>query len=97
MKDPGLTRRGNELIENLKQHILTVLRSRQDGESGVSFQDLQRLSGLSIVGKTGQEVWLMAFYTLLIELLKEQKINSEVTSLNTNEWKPTTLVRLRRL
>src|SRR5262245_14171572 len=97
MKDPGLTRRGNELIESLKEHILQTLRAHQDGDSGVSVQELQRLSGLSIIGKTGQEVWLMAFYTLLIELLKEKKINSQVTSLNTNDWKPTTSVSLRSL
>jgi hypothetical protein len=97
MKDPGLTKRGHELVQELKEHIVLVLRTHAAGESGVSVQELQRLSGLSIVAKTGQEVWLLAFYTLLIELLKEGTITSEVTSWNTDRWKPTTLISLRRL
>jgi hypothetical protein len=90
MKDPSLASRGKELIESLKDHILKALRAHPEGESGISVTELQRVSGLSIIGKTGQEVWLLGFYTLLIELMKDRKVTSEITSLNTNDWKPTT-------
>lgn len=99
MKGPEFAARGLELIEVLKSHILSALRAHPEGATGVRVAELQKFTGLSIMGgsqKNRKEVWLLGFYTLLIELFKNNgKIGSEANSLNTDDWSPSTRVWIK--
>jgi hypothetical protein len=91
----NLADQGKQLIESLKKHVLKSLATLPKGAT-ITVRDLQNLSGLTIksMGGVGDEVWFMGFVTLLIELMGEGKIDSEVSSRNTRHWKPTTKVWL---
>jgi len=90
----GITTRGHQLIQEMEEHIVKALASHAKGRSGVSVNELQQFSGLTIKGYGGGEVWAMGVITLLIELMKAGKIRSEVSSLNTRDWKGNTKVWL---
>jgi len=92
MEGSSYAARGTELIEKLKLHLLEALRAHPQGATGVTVTDLQQFSGIRIIGKTGTEVWLLGFYTLLIELLDHPEFCSEVVSRKTRDWSPDTRV-----
>lgn len=69
--------RGAQLIDELKNHIEAVVRANPRAD-GFSLQGLEEASGLIILGKTGQNVWDMGVATLVIELVKEGRLQSSV-------------------
>ena len=85
---------GHQLIQEIEEHIVKALAVHPRGKSGISVNELQEFSGLTIKGYGGGEVWAMGVITLLIELMKAGKILSEVSSLNTRDWKRNTKVWL---
>lgn len=82
----NLAAQGQQLIQDIEEHIFKALASHPEGESGISVRELQNFSGLTIKGTTGGEVWSMAVITLLIELLKRGRIYSQTSSRNTKDW-----------
>jgi hypothetical protein len=77
---------GKKLIQHLERHIVDTLILHPQGKTGVGVDELQRSSGLTIKGENGQEVWIMAFVTLLIELKRDRKIQTNAKTNNTAEW-----------
>ncbi len=61
---------GAELIKELKEHILEVIKSEESGKRW-TLPKIEGESGLIITGKNGQNVWDMAVVTLVIELVNE--------------------------
>jgi len=91
-----LKSRGAKLIKELKDHIRRVVES-EGGKTHWSLRQIEEASGLMIIGKTGQNVWDMAVATLVIELVKDEILQSDipVERLNTKSA-GTTLFWLRR-
>ena len=85
--------KGKQLIESIKDHIIEVLASNPV-EEGISVEELQNSSGLTIKSIHDREVWFMGIVTILVELIKEEKIHSDA-GLNTNEWEENTMIWLR--
>ena len=80
----NLEEHGAQLIDQLKKHIENVVVTNPKPQ-GFSLEDIQKASGLIIVGRNGQNVWDMAVATLVIELAKEHRLRSSipVNQLNT--------------
>lgn len=76
--------RGAELIQELKDHLHRVIES-ECGKTHWSLEKIEIASGLMFIGKTGQNVWDMAVATLVIELVKDGTLQSDIplSSLNT--------------
>ena len=66
---------GRQLIEELKNHILDVVKA-DSGRSTLSLEELRELSGLEIRAGTGESVWDKALLTLVVELVKEDHLQS---------------------
>jgi len=87
----NLEEHGAQLIDELKKHIENVVVTNSKPQ-GFLLEDIQKASGLIILGRNGQNVWDMAVATLVIELAKEHRLSSSlpVNQLNT---KSATLAR----
>jgi len=72
-----LEEHGAQLINQLKKHIENVVVTNSEPQ-GFSLEDIQKASGLIILGRNGQNVWDMAVTTLVIELAKEHRLRSSV-------------------
>jgi hypothetical protein len=77
--------RGKELIKSLLEHLRSVIMGIPEGEK-ITVRELQELSGLTIKNNLKQEVWYLAFVTLLVELWKADFIESDAKSANTRDW-----------
>ncbi len=66
---------GAKLIEELKEHIVNVVRASSQRQ-GLSLEELREASGLKIRAKSGENVWDKAIITLLVELVKEGRLES---------------------
>jgi len=70
-----LKARGGSLIEELKNHVVDVVRANST-RGTLSLQELRDLSGLEIRARTGEPVWDKALLTLVVELVKEGRLQS---------------------
>jgi len=74
----NLEARGAQLIDELKAHIRRVVEVNLPDED-FSLGQIEQKSGLIIIGKTGQNVWDMAVSTLVIELVKDGVLRSNIS------------------
>jgi hypothetical protein len=96
MRKQDYAKKGKELVRKLKKHILVSLQEHPAGCAGLAIGELQRFAGLTIKGYGNREVWRLAFYALLIDLLKEGHISSESKIRRTRDLNYATKVRIRR-
>ena len=71
----NLQARGRRLIEVLKSHIIDVFVAIPRGER-LNVEQIRETSGLDIQATTGEHVWDKAIVTLLVELVKEGRLQS---------------------
>lgn len=71
----NLKARGRQLIGELKNHVVDVVRANS-GRGTLSLEELRELSGLEIRARTGESVWDKALLTLVVELVKEGRLQS---------------------
>jgi len=89
-------KKGTELIGKLKDHIVVCLQNHPEGLAGIEVAELQQFAGLTIRGRNNQEVWCLAFYALLIELVKERRIFSKTRIRRTNDLNDSTKVWVQK-
>lgn len=68
--------RGRQLIEELKNHIVDVVRANSRQGGALTLDQLREASGLEIRARTGESVWDKALLTLVVELVKEGRLRS---------------------